>query len=166
MEWHKASLRAGPDGFDHDHRARKLVLSSRRRTRSPPLFQCVAWQSAFHWWGPNKAWRRVTLVHACWQPPTPPPPHNLPPPPPCLRHQAAPSSRRPIHLSTLEQTLTLIMEGHCSCQMGLMTQSIRSNTGDGSGMLGMGLGFGRREWSVCLGRGVCGILSFFSKETM
>lgn len=74
MEWHKASLWAGPDGFDRDHPARKLVLRGRRLTRSPPLFQCVAWQPAFCWWGPNKAWRGVTPVHACWQPPKPPPP--------------------------------------------------------------------------------------------
>lgn len=76
MEWHKASLWAGPDGFDRVHRARKLVLSGIRLTRSPPLFQCAAWQTAFRWWRPNKAWRGVTLVQACWQPPTPPPPHT------------------------------------------------------------------------------------------
>lgn len=130
MEWHKASLWAGPDGFDRDHRARKLVLSGRRLTRSPPLFQCVAWQPAFCWWGSNKAWHGVTPVHACWQPPTPPPPlttphHHLP----AWTISRLPSSQRPIRLSTLGQTLTLIMAGHCSCQMGLMTQSIWSNTG-------------------------------------
>lgn len=72
MEWHKASLWAWPDGFDHDQRARKLVLSGSRLTRSSPLFQWMPWQPVFCWWGPNKAWRGVTSVHACWQPPTPP----------------------------------------------------------------------------------------------
>lgn len=72
------------------------------------------------------------------------------PPPPCLNHQAAPSSRRPIRLSALAPNLTVIVEGHCSCQMGLMTQCVQSNTGESSGMLGMRLGFGREEQSVCV----------------
>lgn len=140
MEWHKASVWAEPDRFDRDHPARKLVLGGRRLTRSPLLFQCAAWQLAFYWLGPNKARRGVTTVHVCWQPPAPPPPSysKAPlPPPPCLSHQAAPSSRRPICLCTLGQSLTFIMEGHCSCQMDVMTQSIGFNTGDSSGMLGM-----------------------------
>lgn len=129
MEWHKASLWAVPDGFDRDHWARKLVLSSRRLTRKPPLFQCAAWQPTFCWWGPNKGWHGVTPVHACWQPPNANPlPCEPPPLPPYLSHQPAPSWQRPIRLSTLGQGLTVIMAGHCSCQMGLMTQSIWSNT--------------------------------------
>ena len=88
MEWHKALLLPGPDWFDHDHRARKLVLSGRRLTRSPPLFQCVAWQLAFCWWRPNKVWHGVTPVHACWKPPTPPSP---------LLHHPAWAKGRPLH---------------------------------------------------------------------
>lgn len=133
MEWHKASLRAGPDGFDRDQRAGKLVLRGRRLTRSPPLFQCVAWQPGFRWWGPNKAWHGVTSVHACWQPPTPAPPKSpsRPPllPPPCLSRQPfPPSSQRPVCLSASDPASAVSVAGDCSCQMGLMTQSIWSNT--------------------------------------
>lgn len=53
-------------------------------------------------------------------------------------------------LSALAPNLTVIVEGHCSCQMGLMTQCVQSNTGESSGMLGMRLGFGREEQSVCV----------------
>lgn len=137
MEWHKASSRAGPDGFDREQRGRKLVLRGRRLTRSPPLFQCVAWQPAFCWWGPNKAWHGVTPVHACWQPPTPAPPETPPPrlplwPPSCSGHRlppaSTPSSQKPGCLSTSDPAWAVIVAGDCSCQMGLMTQSIWSNT--------------------------------------
>lgn len=146
MEWHKASLRAGPDGFDRDQRGGKLVLRGRRLTRSPPLFQCVAWQPAFRWWGPNKAWRGVTSVHACWQPPTPAPPKKKPSrppplPPPCLGHPLSPPSwQRPVCLSTSDRASAVMVAGDCSCQIGLMTQSVWSNSVESHrGMLRMGL---------------------------
>lgn len=91
MEWHKALLWAGPDGFDRDHRARKLALSGRRLPGSPPPFQCVSWQPAFCWLGPNRAWHWVTPQLGCWQPPPPPPPLSFPPP--CLSFQPPPLER-------------------------------------------------------------------------
>lgn len=100
MEWHKASLRAGADGFDRDQPGGKLVLRGRSLTRSPPLFQCVAWQPAFRWWGPNKTWQGVTPVHACWQPPTPAPPQTTPLPsttPAKTTFLLGPSASPPLH---------------------------------------------------------------------
>lgn len=160
MEWHKASPWAGPDGFDRDHRARKLVLSGRGLTGSPPLFQCVAWQPAFCWWGPNKAWRGVTPVHACWQPPMPPPPHITPPPAPCLSHQTAPFiTEAPVSLH--------IGPDFDSYHGGPLLVSDRLNDSiypikceDGRSMLGMGLGFGRGEWSVYVCVSVC-LINYF-----
>lgn len=154
MEWHKASLRAGPDGFDRDQWAGKLVLRGRRLTRSPPLFQCVAWQPAFVWWGPNKAWHRVTSVHACWQPPTPAPPKapSRPPPlpPPC-------SSLQPPPPLTAEARMSLHIGPGFGCYGGrrlLVSDGLNDSIylikySSGRGMLRMGLVSDGGRGGVC-----------------
>lgn len=165
MEWHKALLWAGLDGFDHDHWARKLVLSGTGLPGSPPLFQWVAWQAVFCWGGSNKACHGVTPVHACWQPPMPPPPpHKPPPPPPSLSRQPAP----------------FIAEALMSFHIGLdfdsyhgrpLLVSDRLNDSiylikyrDGSGMLRMRSGFSRREWGMCA-FGIGGFFLSFTSQT-
>lgn len=163
MEWHKASLWAVADGFDREHWARKLVLSSRRLTRRTPLFQCAAWQPTFCWWGPNKGWHGVTPVHACWQPPNANPlPREPPPQPPCLGHQPAPFMA--------EAHTSLHIEPKFDCYHGrplLVSDGLNDSIylikyRGGRGMLRMGLGSDREGWSVC----VCGVevVVFYSKK--
>lgn len=51
-----------------------------------------------------------------------------------------PSWQRPVCLSTSDRALAVMVAGDCSCQIGLMTQSVWSNTAESHrGMLRMGL---------------------------
>lgn len=155
MEWHKASLRAGADGFDRDQPGGMLVLRGRSLTRSPPPFQCVAWQPAFRWWGPNKTWQGVTPVHACWQPPTPAPPETTPLP----STTPATTTFRLLLPFITEAWTSLHVEPSLGCYCGrrlLVSDGLNDSIylikySSGRGMLGMGLvSEKKRGWRVCI----------------
>lgn len=161
MEWHKALLRAGPDGFDRDQRAGKLVLRGRRLTRSPPLFQCMAWQPAFRWWGPNKAWHGVTPVHACWQPPLPAPPETTPQQPHDPRYNHLPAWAISCSPFITEACMSLCIGhsfGYYHGRWLLVSDGLNDSIylikySSGRGMLGMGL-VSKTGGGVCVSAGL------------